>query len=238
MARSLPGVPVVVGESRAAAGREALSRRCRRRLPPRRRVPAPVPGAGLRPPPGRLRERAREPADRAAGEAARAALPRAFRGRDGGDEMPGRGGGGKGRADRAASRGPSQGMFPAGSRGIVGRDGKSAGRDPARGRESSPFRGSPGTRSSATRWRRRDTGSRGSCRFPTITPTISPTWPGSRGSPAGLPAITTEKDLVRIPPDTPFPVGALARGGGIPVRLGGDCPGGSSTSLQEGTPGR
>ena len=213
MARSLPGIPVGVGESRAEAGRVALPA-ARGRLPPRRRVPAPFPGAGLRSPPGRLRQRAGEPADRAAGRVARAAVPRAFRGRNGGDEMPDAAAGERLPApcrSRRAVRGRFPGWFPR-DRGTRRRT--AGGCRP----RSQVFAFSGLARNGQFRDTLEARGIPGRA-IPSVSgpsPLRSADMARIARESAGLPVVTTEKDLVRSP-DTPFPVGALARGGGVPV---------------------
>ncbi len=208
LARSLPGIPVVVGESRAEAGREVLVRfpvdvfllddgfqhlslrrdfdlllvDCERGLGNRRTVPLGT----LREPPSHARFAdgmvVTKCPDAAAGEKVARTVP-----------FP------EGRP-RAYSR-----LVP---RGIVGRDGKPL--DGVRpGSELFAFSGL------ARNGQFRDTLEsagyrlRGFLPFPDHHAYVRSDLERIARESAGLPVVTTEKDLVRLPSDPPFPAGAL-----------------------------
>ena len=208
IARSLPGVPVVVGESRAAAGRELLSRRpvdlfllddgfqhlslrrdadlllveCGRGLGNRWTAPM----GPLREPPSHARFAdalvvTKCPDAESGAETARSVpFP------------PGR--------PRAFSR-----LSP---RGIVGRDGLPSG-DAAEGCDVFAFSGL--ARNAQFREALMAAGFRvkGFLPFPDHHAYGREDLDRIARNAGGLPAITTEKDLVRLPDDVPFPVGAL-----------------------------
>ena len=208
IARSLPGIPVAVGESRAAAGREVLSRRRVdvfllddgfQHLSLRRDADLLLVECG---------QGAREPVDGAAGTAAGAAVPRAVRGRAGDHEMSRRGIRGADGAVRPHPFGRPRAFSRLSPGGIVGRDGLPS-KDAAAGSAVFAFSGL------ARNAQFRDTLEAAGFRVKGFLPFPDHHAYG-RGDldriareAGGLPAITTEKDLVRLPGDVPFSVGAL-----------------------------